>query len=356
MDVFLSIIIPIYKIEEKYLRHCLDSLVSQDTKNFKVIMIDDGSPDNCGLICEEYSQKDNRFKVLHQSNSGVSVARNNGIKEVDTEWITFIDPDDWVESDHVSSLYKAQKYYKEADVILFDYYQEYDGKQVIKKLHNKEGKLTDSLVESLKISPFYSFVVNGKYIEYETNTIWNKMYKTCLIKDNNLFFDSKAKKGQDVIFNAEFFQLANNYYYIPKCLYHYRYLQNSITNRFNPKVQYYNEIAFENYERIINKYNLPLKYEKAYYSRIVTRLYSCMRLYYFHSSNTKTKTEINNEIHKTLSRKPYSEALMKVDPLYLSSSQKIFVFFLKRKKYNCLRFLVAGKLIIKNIIGAKLKK
>ena len=108
MKPFLSIIVPVYKIKEVYLRECLESLLSQEMKEFRIIIVDDGSPDKCGEICDEYAKKDNRVTVIHQENAGVSVARNAGIKETDTEWLTFVDPDDWVEPNHVATLYAAQ--------------------------------------------------------------------------------------------------------------------------------------------------------------------------------------------------------------------------------------------------------
>ena len=84
MTPFLSIIIPIYKIKEEYLRACFDSLLKQDNDNFQIIAVDDGSPDCSGEICDEYAKKDNRIIVIHQKNAGVSVARYNGIKEAKT--------------------------------------------------------------------------------------------------------------------------------------------------------------------------------------------------------------------------------------------------------------------------------
>lgn len=119
MTPFLSIIIPIYKIKESYLRECFDSLLAQDMKDFQIIAVDDGSPDQSGDICDEYAQKDERVIVIHQENAGVSVARNAGIKAASTEWITFVDPDDWVESNHVSTLYNAQKKYNDFDIFWF---------------------------------------------------------------------------------------------------------------------------------------------------------------------------------------------------------------------------------------------
>lgn len=355
MEPFLTIIIPIYKIKEKYLRECFESLLAQDMTDFRIIAVDDGSPDNSGDICEEYAQKDKRIMVIHQENAGVSVARNAGMKAAATEWITFVDPDDWVELDHVSTLYKAQKEHNNFDIFWFDYIQEFDGRSNVKYLKRDSGPLDEEWVHNLKIAPFNFLSVNGRAYEYETNTIWNKMYRASLLKDNEMWFDPKARKGQDVIFNAECLQLTDKFYYIHSALYHYRYLQESVTNRFNENAQYYNEVAFENYERIIKKFSLPEEYWKAYYARVLTRLYSCMRLFYFHPENKMSRKHVNEQINKTLDKYPYNVALKKIDGKMLTKSQRIFVFFLKNKNYRVLKTLVNGRILLKKLQGARLK-
>ena len=356
MEPFLSIIVPVYKIEEEYLRECIESLINQDMKEYHIIIVDDGSPDKCGDICEEYADIDTRVTVIHQENAGVSVARNRGIEAANTKWITFVDPDDWVEPNHVSTLYKAQQNNCDIDIFLFDYVQEFDGQKVIKHLRENSGRFDNEWIQNFRIASFNFLRVEGKPYEYEINTIWDKMYRTSMIKENNLWFDPKARKGQDMIFNAECLQLTSQFYYIHAALYHYRYLQMSITNRFNTKVQYYNEVAFENFERIIEKYNLPSEYWEAYYAKVVTRLYSCMRLYYFHPENTSDKKTVNKEIDSTLERQPYKESMRRVKYSDLDSTQKIFVFFLKRRCYNILRILVRGRLLLKNLKGNRLRK
>ena len=99
----ISIIIPIYKVE-KYIRECLDSILNQTFTDWEALLIDDGSPDNSGVICDEYAAKDNRFKVFHKENGGVSSARNLGLEKATGEWVTFIDADDWIEKEAVYQL------------------------------------------------------------------------------------------------------------------------------------------------------------------------------------------------------------------------------------------------------------
>lgn len=354
LEIFLTIIVPVYKIKEKYLRECLDSLLEQESRNFKVIIVDDGSPDNCGEICEEYTVNDSRFKVLHQENLGVSEARNNALRMVDTEWVTFVDPDDWVEKDYVLTLYHAVKRIS-ADIFLFDYYQEFATKTKKKSLMKYSQKFSDEWVDKFRMGLFNYLKINGKYYEYEINTIWDKMYRTSFIKNNNLLFDPDARKGQDAIFNSECFQCSDQIFYIHKALYHYRYLQESVTNRFNTKVQYYNEIAFKHYERIIKKFNLPEKYRDAYYARVSTRLYSCMRLFYFHSENQMSKEDVIVTLDATLNSYPYNIALQNVKYKNLTVTQKIFVFCVKKRAYTMLRILVNGRQTLKELGGFKLK-
>ena len=95
MGCSISIVVPIYKVE-KYLRRCIESLINQDYPDIEIILVDDGSPDNCGTICDEYAQKDARIIVIHQQNGGLSAARNTGIDVARGEYLMFVDSDDWV--------------------------------------------------------------------------------------------------------------------------------------------------------------------------------------------------------------------------------------------------------------------
>ena len=100
MGAFLviSVIVPVYKVEQ-YLPQCIESIINQTYRNLEIILIDDGSPDNCGKICEEYAQKDKRIKVFHKKNGGLSDARNYGIARASGEYLAFVDSDDWIEPD-----------------------------------------------------------------------------------------------------------------------------------------------------------------------------------------------------------------------------------------------------------------
>ena len=95
MDVLVSVVVPVYKVE-KYINKCIDSIINQTYKNLEIILVDDGSPDRCPQICDEYAKKDNRIKVIHKKNSGLGAARNTGIDAAKGEYIGFVDSDDWI--------------------------------------------------------------------------------------------------------------------------------------------------------------------------------------------------------------------------------------------------------------------
>lgn len=107
----ISIIVPIYKVE-RYIHRCIESLTHQDITNIEIILVEDGSPDNCGIICDEYKEKDSRIRVIHQSNGGLSAARNSGIDIAKGDYLMFVDSDDWVDSDFCSYAYQKSKRYK----------------------------------------------------------------------------------------------------------------------------------------------------------------------------------------------------------------------------------------------------
>lgn len=122
----MTIIVPVYKVE-KYLRRCLDSLVNQTYKNLEIILVDDGSPDNSGAICDEYVQKDSRISVIHKENGGLSSARNAGLEICNGVYVLFVDSDDWVENNYVEAMLE---YKTENNVVCCGYNAVYAGEVV----------------------------------------------------------------------------------------------------------------------------------------------------------------------------------------------------------------------------------
>ena len=135
----VSIIVPVYKVE-KYLEKCLDSIAAQTYTNIEVILVDDGSPDTCGSICDQYAERNPIFKVIHQDNQGQAGARNNAVRVATGEFITFIDSDDYVEKDYIEYLVDLQKKYN-ADVSIGGFLYLYEGKKADIRSDNEEVSL-----------------------------------------------------------------------------------------------------------------------------------------------------------------------------------------------------------------------
>ena len=163
----ISVIIPVYNVE-KYLKKCLDSLTAQTFTDWEAICIDDGSPDNCGIILDEYASKDTRFKVIHQKNQGLSIARNNGLKKAKGNYIYFLDSDD---SLHPQCLEIAHKYATEnnADIVNFDFYRQKEKITEIKAINLNK-------IKTKKTSNPVFFVCNRNKFNIPFN-VWTKLYK-----------------------------------------------------------------------------------------------------------------------------------------------------------------------------------
>lgn len=187
----ISIIVPVYKTEE-YLPRCIDSILAQTFTDFELLLIDDGSPDNCGKICDEYAEKDSRIRVFHKENGGVSSARNVGLDNALGTYIGFVDSDDYITPDMYEMLYRG--FHSGKDVQLSACGIRFEGKTE-----------TDSTIEDTEIH----FLDNDDIVrnifgcEHHLRlNIYNKLYPKKLIGD--LRFNTSIKIAEDVLFLAEF--------------------------------------------------------------------------------------------------------------------------------------------------------
>lgn len=202
----ISVIVPVYKVE-KYLPKCIESILQQTFTDFELLLIDDGSPDSSGKICDEYAAKDSRIRVFHKENGGVSSARNLGLDNAKGEWISFIDADDWISNDFLSFDYK------EADVIQKSYQMIRQSGEVIETYH-----LQSSIINDKKV--LYKFYVNKR-----NNALWDKIIAKKLI--GNRRFDINIKIGEDFLFFLGLVPSINTYLFSDKGCYYYLNRSNS---------------------------------------------------------------------------------------------------------------------------------
>lgn len=203
MEPLVSIIVPIYKAERS-IHRCLDSILNQSYTNYELILVDDGSPDNSGAICDNYADKDNRIKVIHKSNGGVSTARNTGIDHSCGKWIVFVDSDDYLGDGFLID----PSNFKE-DLLI----QNYEVFGFINNLHIFNKKI----ISETEIKHH----IEGNVHKQIFRVPWSKYFKASIIKDNNIRYQTNVNIGEDTLFVLDYLQYTKSINYIASSMYMY---------------------------------------------------------------------------------------------------------------------------------------
>jgi glycosyltransferase involved in cell wall biosynthesis len=213
LDNKISIVIPVYNVED-YIERCLDSVINQTYRNVEIILIDDGSTDNSGKICDEYAELDNRITVIHKENGGLSDARNVGIRASTGDYIGFVDSDDYIKTDMYEVLYNNLKIHN-ADIAECGY----------SVCNNKQNNI--NIIDSCKVTQFDSFnALKELILSRQLKTIaWNKLYRKTVIENN---FFPVNKFNEDVSWTYKVFSIAEKIIRIDYSGYFYCYRKNSI--------------------------------------------------------------------------------------------------------------------------------
>ncbi|HNS33507.1 MAG TPA: glycosyltransferase [bacterium] len=226
----ISIIVPVYNVE-KYLHRCIKSLLNQNLKDFELILVNDGSPDNCGSICDDYGRNDPRIKVIHQENRGVSAARNTGMEAAGGRFVGFIDPDDYIGPGHFKNMLLALRKYGEIDLAISGYTFTSGGRE--KKIsYVREAVLNREDF----VSNFFSLQRRNLL-----NLVTNKLYRADLVK--NVRFEPKNTVGQDYFFNLSYFPLCKRFAMVPQCEYFYTIWETSVTTLSTKKYYIHHDLA-----------------------------------------------------------------------------------------------------------------
>ncbi len=222
----LSIIVPIYNVE-KYLSVCLESIVNQTYQDLEIILVNDGSTDNCDKICKKYAQTDKRIKIINKENGGLVSARKAGIKTAQGEYIAFVDGDDWIDPFMYQELLKAIEKF-DVDLVDSGYIREKNGMSYIYKLGSKFYKLDDNIRHDL-----YKGMIGLDDSIGINPSIWSKVFKTDLIKKCYSKVPDDRSFGEDVISLIYCISEATSIYQMENVFYHYVYRESSIIHSRN---------------------------------------------------------------------------------------------------------------------------
>lgn len=214
----ISIVVPIYNVEE-YLSRCLDSIVNQTYTNIEIMLVDDGSPDNAGAICDDYATRDNRIRVFHIPNGGVAKARQLGVESSTGEYIVFVDPDDWLPLDSVEILYSNMS--DDVDLVI-------GGHVVIYKYHTKRLCSTSAVIDRKMFL--------DKIISWDiTVSPWGKIYRRSLFNSTSF---PNVKHTQDLLMNVEVGSRVNSVCIIEDPVYYYTSRRASTARSFKGGLKY----------------------------------------------------------------------------------------------------------------------
>lgn len=222
----ISVIVPVYNVE-KYIGKCIESILSQTFTDFELILVDDGTPDTSGAICDDYAKKDGRVKVFHKPNGGVSSARNNGIEKATGEWICFVDSDDWIEPTYLEDFGLDES---DADIYLQGYVKEKDGSVIAR--HDFEKCESDDFFTVLSYSED-NYIINSPCF---------KLFKRSVIMNNYVRFETNMSYGEDHLFSLTYVLFARSAHFSLGCGYIYRVSEaESLTQRVVPfrEITYY---------------------------------------------------------------------------------------------------------------------
>lgn len=309
-----SLIIPVYNVEQ-YLPRCLNSVMAQTYKDFECILIDDGTPDRSGEICDEYAARDERFKVIHQKNQGVSAARNAGLNAAVGKFIAFCDSDDELDCQYISALDSVPDDYgfvamgvvnREVDNITVQY----------------GVKTADESIVSIDETEALKFIERRSI-----NTNDSKRYRKAIIDQYSIRFHDNISLGEDTLFNAEYFIRCNNIRYLPYYYYYYWRREGSLTavnERFLDRLLESNNLIIEALcERFPNIQNAEVwkrRVWNAYYYFVWTIIRD-------HRLPILRKYNILNDI---MNRTEYRQYCSEID-LYMASDSRVVRWAMSRK-------------------------
>ena len=242
MQTELSIIVPVYNAE-RYLQKCIESILNQKMSDFELLLVDDGSTDSSGKICDEYSEKDSRVTVMHILNGGPANARNEALKTANGKYIGFVDSDDWIEPDMYERLCKNAAE-TSADLVFCDYIAETSAGSVVEfALFSTQEIFYRDAIENLFLPYFFGYTDSElkdfkKYCPFADyhSYIWLCIYKAEALKNAGLTIpDDRIYFNEDNLFNLSFLIFAKSISHVNRHLYHYLYNSASFTKKFDAR-------------------------------------------------------------------------------------------------------------------------
>jgi glycosyltransferase involved in cell wall biosynthesis len=337
----ISIIVPIYNVQE-YLEKCLTSIILQTYNNLEIILVNDGSKDDCDKIISSFSERDYRFKLINQKNEGLSSARNTGLDVASGDFIMFIDSDDWVDSNYVSTL--LSKMDEGFDMVMVPYFRAYQN-HLEPRYFGWQGEYS-ALEIKRRLLGLYKEELKDPSQADSMVTVWGKLYNAKVIKQNKLkFVDTNIiGSAEDLLINLQYIQHVEKVFIIDNPMYFYR-KDNlvSFTKNYRPKLLKQWEVK---YKLIAETVSITTDDEKnAFQNRIALGIIGlCLN----EMGNTNGRKVVFQNMRKIFEEEKYNVALKQLETKYFPLHWKFFFWASKQSHVFIVYYLTKGIVWILN--------
>ena len=340
-NIKVSVIAPVYGVEA-YIDQFLDSIRKQTLQEIEVILVDDGSKDNCPAILDAFAKEDERYQVIHQENGGAAAARNAGLRVAAGEYLYIVDPDDWLEPNALEVLYQEAKR-TGADLVCADWETELQGRSIKRVTFDKEFYTEDK--ETIRVLQYaveagivkFNFQrPEFKYVAWYGGAPWRALIRRSIVEEHQLFFDPYLHRiGDDRLFTLCLYEYINSVAYVQQVVYHWRMRDGSYTYGYNPMFLDALGRLFERMEAFIRERQKDKMFVNAYYLRVILYLNQAFNTYFMNQRNTKSEAERFGEFKALVKTEPYRTAIGEV-PIHLMNGKKkkISVLLLRMKLYK----------------------
>ncbi len=330
--VKVSIIVPVYNVPEAALRKCLESTINQTMKEIEVLVIDDGSTNRSGLICDEYAGRDERIKVIHKANGGLSAARNTGYEEAHGEWITFLDSDDWIDPVTCEKTYNLGNK-NDVDIVIFGTVQEFEHYMNPFKYHFENGSVFRG--EECKRLQCEILDFNGNIA-----TAWAKLIRKNVLDENNIEHKAELRQGSEGIeFNIRLFEVIKSALFTDSIYYHYIFNPDSISAKHDEKNHYFVIRCFEEIKKDISVSENREALEHRLYKRFAYVIVATAISGYFSPANLVSYYEQKKGYLKYLQEPLVQDTLKEVEFSELDKQRALIIWMIRTHLFLPIKLL-----------------
>lgn len=318
-EILFSVVVPVYRVE-KYLNFCVESLCNQTYSNLEIILVDDGSPDNCPALCDAYAKKDSRIRVIHQKNGGASKARKAGAELATGEYLCFVDSDDYIELDYFEKM-KQVVISCMPDILCCGAFLTKDGESTPRALRNRYGFYSRADIEK----EIFPLLIQSPYATYFPPSLWAKAIKTDIFRRQILCVDETIIIGEDGACIIPCVYEAASLFMMPECLYYYRENDASLTRNCKAFQWDGPKLIAEHLARMVDLQQFD--FLQQWYRKTVHELFTVVKSQFNRDEDYRA---IALEIKEKISDPIYQEAINHCD--FLGRAGKLACFALKHRQ------------------------